>query len=460
MMKLWAISTNAFLQTIRQPIYSILLLVAFAALVLTVPLTGYSMDTDVAEGDVKLLVDFGLSTVMLAGLAIAAFSAASVLTQEIEQKTVLTVVTKPIPRPLILAGKFLGVAAAVTIAVYLMSVVFLLTVRHGVVSTASTPIDWVVIILGVGAMTLTLGSAVFCNYFFGWQATSAAVAAGMILLTVAGAAVGFLDHQWQPIPFGEGVNSQIVVVLVLIWMAVMILTALAISVSTRLSQMATLGVCGGVYVLGVVSEALFRPLADENVLARLAYWASPNIAYFLNLDALTMNQTLTGRYVALAAGYAAAYSLALLALGVALFQTREMDHRTSGSSAPTLVNLYAWCVRIAAMAALLVGLSILTRAALRDGLIVGAAVTAAGPVLWLFSRALGRGRGWALILLWLVGLAQFVSSVVYLLILHPEAVNPLARIAIVGGSGLQVLYIVAMSVRRSTRDHFGWLRRP
>src|SRR5690606_29714011 len=112
--KLWAVTVNSFTETIRQPIYGILVLVTVGLLVFNVGIAGYTL-----EDDNKLLKDLGLSTLLLSGLFISAFSASGILSQEIENKTVLTVVSKPISRPVFLLGKFAGLAGALAVAFYL-----------------------------------------------------------------------------------------------------------------------------------------------------------------------------------------------------------------------------------------------------------------------------------------------------------------------------------------------------
>src|SRR5690606_27955164 len=95
--------------------------------------------------DNKLLVDMGLSTLALAGLLLAAFTATGVLSNEIENKTVLTTISKPVSRPMFVLGKFAGVAAALVLAYATLAIIFLLTVRHKVMMTASDRFDMPVI---------------------------------------------------------------------------------------------------------------------------------------------------------------------------------------------------------------------------------------------------------------------------------------------------------------------------
>ena len=91
-MVLFTIARNAFLESIRQPIHAVLVCVGLLALLLNVNIAAYTL-----EDDNKLLIDLGLSTLFLAGLLLAAFTATSVLSREIENKTCL-LYTSPSPR--------------------------------------------------------------------------------------------------------------------------------------------------------------------------------------------------------------------------------------------------------------------------------------------------------------------------------------------------------------------------
>ena len=140
MTRLLAIARNAFVETIRQPIFGVLILLTFLVLVLDVPLSSWTMGRGQAEyrsTDQQMLLSLGLSQLLISGLWISAFSAAGVLSREIEDRTVLTVVSKPVPRAVLVLGKYVGVAAALIAAYYLCSLAFLMTVRHGVMPTAS-----------------------------------------------------------------------------------------------------------------------------------------------------------------------------------------------------------------------------------------------------------------------------------------------------------------------------------
>jgi len=202
MAKFWAIVRNTFTQTIRQPIFALLILLTFAVLVLDLPLAGWTMGSSYHETDQKMLIELGLSTLLISGLLISAFSASGVLSREIEDKTALTVIAKPVSRWLFVLGKFVGVAGAVIVAYYLCSLAFLLTVRHRVMPAASDPYDWPVIVLGLTALGLTFAIATAGNFLFGWTFASAAVMSGVVCFTLTAATVGFLGKGWQVVSPG------------------------------------------------------------------------------------------------------------------------------------------------------------------------------------------------------------------------------------------------------------------
>jgi ABC-2 type transport system permease protein len=318
--KFWGITINSLTETIRQPIYGVLLLATTFLLVLNLSLAGYTFDDDN-----KLLKDLSLSTMLLCGLFLAAFSAAGVLSREIENKTVLTVVSKPVGRPVFILGKFAGLAGALAIAYYLIGIVFLLTMRHKVMSRGSDQFDMPVIIFGCSAFFGTLLIAAFCNYLYDMQFESTAVTLSLPLMTLALVLVCLISPTWNIQQFGKDfIDGQIVGAVTLVFAMVMIATAVAVAVSTRLGQVGTLAICTVVLMVGLASDYLFGDARQNNLLAKIAYWLSPNLAFLWVTDALTQDNHITATYVGMAFGYAMLIVLSWLLIAVALFQKREV----------------------------------------------------------------------------------------------------------------------------------------
>jgi len=459
MIRFWSICRNTFVQTIRQPIYGILILITFGILVLDVPLTGWTMSPtgEHRESDQLMLENLGLSTLLISGMLIAAFSASSVLSREIEDRTALTVIVKPVSRATFVLGKFVGVALAVTAGFYLCALAYLITVRHGVVSTASDPIDVPVIVLGLSALGLAILAAALGNLFFGWNFTSAGVMAGLVLLTVAGVLIGFIGKEWKLIAFGEGIRPDLLAGLCLILMAVTIFSAVAVAASTRLGQLMTLLICAAVLLVGYLHPFLFQELAGRMRFLRWVGWLMPNLRFFDTQDALATQKAIPASYVGLAGLYCAAYTLAALAVGVAVFQRRELEVQSTSVSMPGAVSVLAWIGRLGALLGILLGLvgliqwrSLTAAKAGRCGLFI-----LAGAAGWLVWEHFSRAKRWAY---WVVALAASGALALAVASLLLPAAAEALRLGSkpagqVGAAALAAFVLLILLLPR-TRHHF------
>ncbi len=321
--RFFSLARNTFLETIRQPIYGVILLATAGLLILNVSLAGFTLDDDD-----KLLLDLGLSTLLLSGLFLSAFSAAGVLSREIENKTVLTVISKPVSRPLFILGKFAGLVAALIVANYLSFLVFILAERHGVMQTSSQPWDAPVLTFGFGALFLSFLAAGFCNYFYQMDFPISAVGFAAGLLTLGVLLVAKFDEHWKVIPFGSNfVGGQVVIAAYLVFLAVIITSAVAVAASTRFGQLMTLVICTGTLGLGIISDYAFGQYEEGSRLAAVVYRTVPNVGPLWVIDGLTSGSeatAVTGTYVLYASAYAILITTGILGIAIAAFQKREV----------------------------------------------------------------------------------------------------------------------------------------
>ncbi len=323
--KLIAIAGNTFVETTRQPIYGILMWVAALWIGVASPtLAAFTLE---AGNDIKIMMDVSLATLMLYGLLASVFSATSVISREIESHTVLTVVSKPVSRPVFLFGKYLGVTGAVLIGCYLLTLVLFMTVRHGTMETVADKFDQPVLFFGLAAILISLVAATFGNFVYGWNFITTLTAWVIPLGTIALVLVLFISPDWQTQPPGTDFGDcQLLYAALTTFCGVLILTAFAVALATRFSLVVTLMLCAGVFLLGLLSDYyLGQPaLAGTGPLYSLLYAAVPNFQFFWLGDPLTQELTVSFTHVLRVAGYAALYALAVVALGAALFQTREV----------------------------------------------------------------------------------------------------------------------------------------
>jgi ABC-2 type transport system permease protein len=262
-----SIARNAFVESIRQPIFLFLIVLSGIAQVLNTWGAGFSMqDKGQSElwGDTKLLFDIGLATIFGCGTLLAAFVATATISREIDNKTILTVVSKPIGRTTVVVGKYLGVTGAIAWAVGTMLVFLLLAVRHGVMSTASDHLDGPVLVFGFSALALSVGLAAWCNFFYGWNFPQTASILIFPTSLIALALVYLINKEWKWQEFGHDFKPKVFLACALLGVALMVLTSVAVAASTRLGQVMTIMACAGVFFLGLLSNHLIGRHAFKN----------------------------------------------------------------------------------------------------------------------------------------------------------------------------------------------------
>ena len=319
MIRLLTIAKNTYLETLRQPIFIIIIVSALILLLLAPSISMYTLDEDV-----KLLRELAFSTLFLAGLFIAVFSATGAITEEIETGTITTVLSKPIPRPLFVLGKFFGIAAAVTLAHYLLTAAMLMTVRFGVLETASDEPDWVVITAAATAVLVTILISALLNYYYEWNFSASSIVTGSLFFSGALLFLSFMDRNWKVNPTNNGFHLFDIYASILLLFAILIMVALAVMFSTRMNIILTLLSCVGVFLLGLISDYVFGRLAESHLWAKIGSVLVPNLQTFWVSDAIYETQTIPLSYVLIVLYYALLYIAGILFITIALFQKRQV----------------------------------------------------------------------------------------------------------------------------------------
>lgn len=335
--QVWAIARNTFLECIRQPVTLVVVIAASLLVILSNPFSAFTL-----EDDQRMYVDIGLSTIFIAGTILSAFLATSVIDREIGNRTVLTVVSKPVARATFVLGKYLGLAIALVAAVSVATLVFSIVEVHGVIQTASTPVRWPAVAFGAGAVLLAAGTAVWANYFYGKSFPATLIVTAVPLLSVAYILAMLFDPEWAAVPISEEFRPDVWIAAGLMVVGLLILAAISVAASTRLGQVPTILVTIGFLLAGLLSDwFLGRRIASfEKAIAagdalpdggaplywlcKAAYAAIPNFQVFWVVDAVNQNQSIPGEYLANALPYAGAMVVVALAIAVALFQRREV----------------------------------------------------------------------------------------------------------------------------------------
>jgi hypothetical protein len=241
-----------------------------------------------------------------------------------ENKTITTVLSKPVQRPIFIIAKFLGVTAAVLLAHYICTVALLMAIRHGVLETVNDTHDWTVLGTAAVIVVAALLLSAFFNYAYDWKFSSTAIVLTGIFATLGIVFLSLIDRNWQFKPQENGMNAVDIYGSVLLLLAAILIVALAVALSARFNIVVTLSACIGIFLLGLVSDYTFGRFAETALWAKIGRYIVPNLQIFWISDAIYEGSEVPLKYIAISASYALCYTAAILALAIALFQRRQV----------------------------------------------------------------------------------------------------------------------------------------
>ena len=319
------IAANTFMELVRQPVFLLLTTasVGFSVFLACVSYFGFGDDP-------KLVKDSVLAVMLLSGLLGAVLSASSSLAREIRTGTALAVLSKPVGRAPFLLAKYTGIAAVLGLLNYVNLLAALAASRmafdaYGDADTRGLAI-W-----GV-ALVLAYAAGGFSNYFLRRPFTSDAMFALVVLVTLAFLVSSSLTRA-DPTNRAETVGAfvkvdwRLIPAAALILLALWVLAGLALACATRLDLIATLVICSGFFLLGLMSESLVgTPAREGKWWAELVFPVLPNWQLYWIADALEAGQVVPwARYLGASFGYTVCYVGATLAIALCLFEERELS---------------------------------------------------------------------------------------------------------------------------------------
>lgn len=119
-----AVAANTFLEAVRQKVFAVLLLFA----VVLLGGANYFAEFSFQE-QFKFLKDLGYATISLTGLLVGLLGAAQLIPAEIERRTILTALCRPLRRWEFVAGKYLGLVSLLGVMLAIMGTVFWFVLR-------------------------------------------------------------------------------------------------------------------------------------------------------------------------------------------------------------------------------------------------------------------------------------------------------------------------------------------
>lgn len=297
MYRTFVILRHTFREAIVQPIYTLLILFGAAILGVFAMLPFFTLGEDTT-----MYKSVGLDIILLFVLIATLFATSKSIFEEIEDRTMLTLMSKPLYKWEVLVGKYLGIIFAALLAVVILTIVLAMGTWYRI------PAD----------------NLEFRNTLDDRLMTK--------LLHLR------LTHVTSLIPAA-----------IQIWFQISALAAVGVAISTRVSLVVNLPVVILIYIAGNLTRFLYpivgknAPLGDRSWLVKgPAFLASIVLPYLETFDIrpLAIHRQLAMfefakdpnavrlstlfAYVGISAAYAVAYSIFALSVGMWLFQTREL----------------------------------------------------------------------------------------------------------------------------------------
>ncbi len=268
--RLSAVALATSKEAVAQPLYLLALFGGMGLLLLYV----YIPYNTFGE-DVKMYKDSSLTTIMVLAILVALWTASVSVADEIEGRTALTLLSKPISRRQFVLGKFIGIVWPIFLMYVVLGAWMLIWVSYKVVYDA--------------------------------RETS------------------------NPDPTWQLCNAEMVSAipgLVLAFLETVVLAAISVAISTRLPMLPNLVICGAIYALGHLGPLIVQSSAGQNefvaFFGRAIAVALPVLDHFNIQAAVAGGVPVPPTYLLWALLYCVLYSAAMMLLALILFEDRDL----------------------------------------------------------------------------------------------------------------------------------------
>ena len=261
------IAISVFRESVRDRVpYN---LVLFAVLLIA---SSFLLGQLTAGQDVKIIKDLGLAATAVFGLFIAIFIGIGLVSKEVERRSIYALLAKPISRPQFILGKYAGLV--LTLAV------------------------------NVAVMTAALYAVLA---YLTWTESAAFQAA------------------WD----APGIDPALLKAIFLIFVELMLITALALFFSTFSTPLLSAALTFGLYIVGHFNADLrnFEQVVDSRPAAWLArglYHVLPDLSAFDIKTEVVHGLAVPPGFVAMTTAYGLTYIAVLLLLATVVFSRRDL----------------------------------------------------------------------------------------------------------------------------------------
>lgn len=309
---------NSCMELVRQPVYLMLLLGSslFMIVLASVPYFGLGDDPTLVKNSVLALT---FMTGLFGGIVGSSLS----ISKEVATGTALAVMAKPVRRWTFVLGKYVGLSGALFLLAYANLISSLTASRMAY--DAYSGVDWNAFFIFTSFIGVALIVAGVRNYVFRKPFLQEAVFYSVVSISLAFLVIWKMTNHKVSLSDYAQVDWRLFPSVVLIYFAILVLAAIAVVCSTRFEFLPTLGICYGVFLLGLMSDYFFGLPASEGALvSKVLYTIIPNWQLYWMADAIQQGQSIPVDYIFRAFIQMVCSVGWLLIIAVILFEDREL----------------------------------------------------------------------------------------------------------------------------------------
>jgi len=308
------VARNAFRESLREPIFFLLLCTASILIGLFPTLSLF-----VFREQIKLVMDSSMATTMVFGLIAAVLCASHTVSREMRNGTVLLLLSKPVPRKNFILAKIAGTIGALTVFVFICNISSLISLR---VACDQFRLDFTTMYIYYGLIAVSCIFGAVRNYILRRSFASSAVFGMLVSITIFAIILMFIPPSGESVPEYRDVLPAFVLLFFSVWM----MGVITVTLSTRLDVIANLTVCSILFFSGLVSDYFFGKAAEESVLSASSflYALIPNWQFFWLADALASKRHIPMEYILWSGVYCILYMSFCSFIAVILFRDREV----------------------------------------------------------------------------------------------------------------------------------------
>lgn len=257
-------------EAVRQPVFLLLMLFSIVLIFVFTFLPFFTLGEDV-----KMMKECGLATILFSGVMLAVWTASTSIAAEIEGKTAMTLLSKPINRRQFIVGKWVGIVHCVMWLLVPIVIAFLVLIYYK---------------------------------------------------------VGY-DAKEQSEEFPEHVERLRAVLLILpgiflIFLEICVISAISVAISTRLPMVVNIISCFTIYIIGHLTPVLVQTgvlrIEIVSFMARLIATVFPSLEVFNAQAAITTGSVVPPQYLGYTTVYCAAYCAIAILIAFILFEDRDL----------------------------------------------------------------------------------------------------------------------------------------